>query len=544
MNAGISTNASLKGKAACLAEAGIEFAIRYYSKPGSHKAITREEADELAAAGIRLAVVYQENARRISDFTIAKAQTHAANAWASAQAMDQPTGSTIYFAVDFDASQSDLNGVILDYFNELDKTLAELAGGRNPYHLGVYGSGRACRLLKANCPAVRFTWLSLSKGWAESRTYNNWDLNQTWGSGDLCGLTPVYVADGVLHDGDYEYNADDGDFGGFFPGVPIRGGAVGAGAQSSGTVDTLALEMDLGSGAGLRTGTLIARGDDGTVLLHASATSGRPGHQEVGSQWEIGEGPLPALPGYEVKSDADLPESNGHLGVRFALTPYTVTHPATGAERAGFSLHAAGPYPGTSGGIALLHGNDFSQLRRLLAATAAAGRSTVPLTVAYRGGVMDHDEAALQAARAVFTMELKRTSRMLYGTFEIIAGDGARIYSGRATSGLAGYQHSGAFWTRGKGVVPPTADERFILTRVYAANPPMGTRYQILPEEVWNDNHTSSRSAFRVHFDNNQPGSAGCIVTPSRSDYDRIIALFAALRSQGVKKLPLELIYT
>ena len=109
---------------------------------------------------------------------------------------------------------------------------------------------------------------------------------------------------------------------------------------------------------------------------------------------------------------------------------------------------------------------------------------------------------------------------------------------------MAGYQHSGAFWTRGKGVVPPTDDERFILTRVYAANPPMGTRYQILPEEVWNDNHTSRRSEFRVHFDNNQPGSAGCIVTPSRSDYDRIIALFAALRSQGVKKLPLELIYT
>ena len=74
MSTGISTNVSLAGKAACLAEAGIKFVIRYYSKPGSHKAITRAEADELAAAGIRLGVVYQENARKISDFTIDKAQ--------------------------------------------------------------------------------------------------------------------------------------------------------------------------------------------------------------------------------------------------------------------------------------------------------------------------------------------------------------------------------------------------------------------------------------------------------------------------------------
>ena len=239
-----------------------------------------------------------------------------------------------------------------------------------------------------------------------------------------------------------------------------------------------------------------------------------------------------------------MPESNGQLGVRFTLTPNTVEQPPTGARRSGFSVRGAEPYPGTSGGVGLLMQTIFRscadcspQLRH--------GRGSVPLTVTYRGGVLAHGEEALRTVRAVFSMELKRTSRMLYGTFDIINGDGSRLYAGRATSGLAGYQYSGAFWTVGKGVIPPTANSsRFILTRVYATDPPMGTRYQITPEMVWNDAHTISRTAFRVHFDTNQPGSAGCIVTPAPSDYDKIVALFAALTSRGVDKIPLTLNYT
>ena len=93
-------------------------------------------------------------------------------------------------------------------------------------------------------------------------------------------------------------------------------------------------------------------------------------------------------------------------------------------------------------------------------------------------------------------------------------------------------------------MTPPTDDKRFIATAVYNNDAPMGTRYQILPEEVWNKTHTKSRSAFRVHFDGGSPGSAGCIVTPSKSDYNRIIELFATLHHRGVEKIPLTLNYT
>jgi hypothetical protein len=72
----------------------------------------------------------------------------------------------------------------------------------------------------------------------------------------------------------------------------------------------------------------------------------------------------------------------------------------------------------------------------------------------------------------------------------------------------------------------------------------MGTRYRILPEEVSNPSGTTTRSAFRVHFDGGSPGSAGCIVFPSTSDYNRLIGVFAALKEKGVEKIPLALNYT
>lgn len=548
MSKGVSTNVSLKTKAACLAGAGIKYALRYYSKPGSAKAMKPDEADALAAAGIQIGVVYQEMARSIGEFTKVKAKSHATNAWNAAQAVKQPAGSAIYFAVDYDAEVGDLRGAILSYFNEVNSTLAQLGGGTNPYHLGVYGSGRTCKFLKANCPAVRYSWLTVSKGWADSRTYNEWDLNQTWGEGTLCGLTPVFVSGGELHDGDYEYNEDDGDFGGFLPGVAMAGGGAAAirGRVESAValVESAEFEMELGSGGELRVGTLTVRGAKRAIVLQAAATSGRPSHQNAGNQWESGNGPLPALMGYSIDTEAVMPESDGQLGVRFTLTPESVKNPATDAARGGFSIHGPESEAGTSGGIALLHSNDFTDLRRLLAATAAAGVELLPLKVTYSGGVMDVTNAGLKKLEAVFSMRLRDQSKMIYGTFAITGTAGESLYAGEATSGLAGHQHPGDFWEVGKGVVPPTKDDRFILTAVFATNSPMGTRYQITPEKVRNADGTKSRSAFRVHFDGGVPGSAGCVVTPSRNDYDKIVALYAALNARGIAKIPLTLDYT
>ncbi len=548
MRDGISTNVSVLGKAQCLAGKGVGFVVRYYSKPGSSKAVKRAEADELAAEGILLGVVYQENGRSVGKFTLEHARDHAANAWKSAQEMGQPKGSAIYFAVDYDAPVSDL-GVILNYFNEVDRELARLAGGINPYSLGVYGSGRTCAHLKSKCPAVRYAWLSLSRGWADTKTYNGWDLNQTWGDGDLCGLSPVFIRNGELIDGDYEYNASDGEFGGFFPDVPkaILLETPDSGEQEPTTAEaskvaSLGFSMELGTGDGLRTGVLTLLDKKGNVLFSAAATSGRPGSQDLGDVWTISQGPLPPAD-FAVETAGELPESSGEKGVRLAIQPDAIKGPG-GVRRGGFAIHGREEKQGTSGGIALLHENDFTEVRRALAVLASSGVSSLPLKVSYTGGT--GGAATLKAGpglKAVFSMKLQKTQKMLYGTFTI-SNDGEVLYHGVATSGLKGFQHPDAFWTVGHGVVPPTDDDRHIMTDVWANDPPMGTRYQITPERVKSKDGTQSRSAFRVHFDGGVPGSAGCIVTPDPDNYAKIIKLIASLKAKGVEKIPLTLDYT
>ena len=326
--------------------------------------------------------------------------------------------------------------------------------------------------------------------------------------------------------------------------VLVSSDGGGGNADPVGVVTGIEFEMELGGGGALRKGTLIVKGANRAVFLLAEATSGRPGHQDAGNQWEMGQGPLPAVPGYEVRTMVDLPESNAQLGQRFVITPQTVENPAGGDSRSGFYVRGPESKPGTSGGLALLFENDFAKLQVLLAATVAAGVKSVPLKVTYTGGVLDVKETKLKKLEAVFSMKLANSATMLYGTFVITSEDGTVLYSGRATSGQRGYQYPAKFWDGGKGVLPPTKDDRFIMTNVWNNDAPMGTRYQITPEEVWNSDRTKSRSAFRVHFDGGAPGSAGCIVTPAKADYDRVVALFAALKAKGIKQIPLTLNYT
>jgi hypothetical protein len=59
---GISTERNLTGKAACLKQSGISFAIRYYSRttPSPAKRLTLLEATALSNAGLKIAVVYED----------------------------------------------------------------------------------------------------------------------------------------------------------------------------------------------------------------------------------------------------------------------------------------------------------------------------------------------------------------------------------------------------------------------------------------------------------------------------------------------------
>jgi len=222
-------------KAAELVQAGVKTVIRYYSRatglPG--KRLSRAEADQFAAAGLRLGVVHE--ARRgdlITSFTGSLGEQDAAYACAyAAGTIDQPAGSAIYFAVDLDVSAAEIAASVIPYFEGVAQAVT--AASRH-YRIGVYGSGLTCKAV-LDSGLASLAWLGQARGWAGYQAFlksGRWALLQQM---------PAKVA-GVSCDPDTA-NPADPDFGAFA--APSAHPAAVAGSR---------MRVNARSGLHLRTG--------------------------------------------------------------------------------------------------------------------------------------------------------------------------------------------------------------------------------------------------------------------------------------------------
>jgi len=185
---GLSTNRRCTNSAACLRQEGQEFVFRYYSETTKQpeKALTPGEAQALHAAGLRVAVVYQDRARGPEDFSQPDGLRDGQFACQYARVVGQPSSSTIFFAVDYDAAPADM-ARIQAYFRGVRDALAAAAAGGTGYRVGVYGSGFVCRKL-AEESLVTHTWLAEATGWRESASYQDWNIRQSVPHEALCKL--------------------------------------------------------------------------------------------------------------------------------------------------------------------------------------------------------------------------------------------------------------------------------------------------------------------------------------------------------------------
>ncbi len=126
------------------------------------KTITPEELKNIKDRGLKVVVVYQNFGNGAQHFTTDHAKLDAFCALVDAKRIGQPYGSTIYFAVDFDATDMDQ---ITAYFDTIKKVI------KGRYKIGVYGSGLTCKTIKENCD-VSYTWLCQSTGYAEYPDYD------------------------------------------------------------------------------------------------------------------------------------------------------------------------------------------------------------------------------------------------------------------------------------------------------------------------------------------------------------------------------------
>ena len=176
----------------CLKQRGYDTVGRYYARPGNEwKTIKLPEAVTLARAGMSIVAIYQDRQNQAADFDLSKGRFTGTTAYNNAAGVIfQTAGSAIYFSVDYDASESEVRGNIIPFFEGVKESFGQAAGAHGPtFRIGVYGSGLVCRLLRDG-GHVELTFLSQSTGHREHAIFlnsMNWNLSQK-AETTLCGV--------------------------------------------------------------------------------------------------------------------------------------------------------------------------------------------------------------------------------------------------------------------------------------------------------------------------------------------------------------------
>jgi lysozyme len=147
---------------------------------------------------------------------------------------------------------------------------------------------------------------------------------------------------------------------------------------------------------------------------------------------------------------------------------------------------------------------------------------------------------------ATFTMHLKDSNTLIRGTLSLLGPVQTDHYEWVATSGVNPFQGPDDLWKKDKGPMPlnpDTASGNHIETIGYVGNK-VKYSHRILPEAVTDPITKITRSAFRVHFDGGDNGSAGCIALQKLADFEEFDKIMLDLAQNNILKIPLTSLYT
>lgn len=176
-----------------IARSGVETVIRYYNHRNSSslptKRLEASEAEALHAAGLSLAVVFQQRGGangHIEDLDEESGRVDAQRALELARGLGQPRKSAIYFAVDHDYFRASEIDRIIPYFEAIRNTFGD------EFRIGVYGSGTVGRAMRTR-KLADLIWLAGATGWSGTRDVLRTDewaifqkaLHKTWPGGDF-----------------------------------------------------------------------------------------------------------------------------------------------------------------------------------------------------------------------------------------------------------------------------------------------------------------------------------------------------------------------
>ncbi len=174
-------------KAYTLYNAGYRYVGRYLTGTyggGISKALTKTEAQIIIDMGLRFWPIYQQGQYSASAhpdtaatyFTVEKGQSDAENAIAAATALGIPSGTTIYFAVDFDAMDHNITNNVIPYFRKVNEIMSA-----SIYKTGIYGARNVCSRVSAAGYSSSSFVANMSTGWSGNLGFkmpSNWAFDQ------------------------------------------------------------------------------------------------------------------------------------------------------------------------------------------------------------------------------------------------------------------------------------------------------------------------------------------------------------------------------
>ncbi|KLI75362.1 MULTISPECIES: glycoside hydrolase domain-containing protein [Lacticaseibacillus] len=139
------------------------------------KNLTSTEVKTILDGGLKFFPIYEDGGYVESYFTAAQGQKDGQTAISAALSLGLPADTVIYFAVDVDFQEGDIDGTVIPYINAVQNVL-----NRSIYKAGIYGTRNVC--LHAEKTGIDYSFVAnMSYGWSGNLGFkmpDNWAFDQ------------------------------------------------------------------------------------------------------------------------------------------------------------------------------------------------------------------------------------------------------------------------------------------------------------------------------------------------------------------------------
>jgi peptidoglycan hydrolase-like protein with peptidoglycan-binding domain len=204
--------------AAGLHAAGYRAVGRYLVTAGSNpdwKVLQPGELQTIFAAGLSVFPIFQLTGTTASYFTESRGFADGQAAVAAATGFAILSGATIYFAVDFDAQDTDIASNVIPYFRGVTRGMR--AGTGRAFRVGVYGTRNVCTRV-SEAFGLQHSFVSdMSTGYSGNMGFA---LPVNWAIDQIATVTVPYAGGSIEIDRNVWYQSDtDLHYGGIDPGI-------------------------------------------------------------------------------------------------------------------------------------------------------------------------------------------------------------------------------------------------------------------------------------------------------------------------------------